>query len=173
MHTVRYKGFTIGVEHPALWVDKGDQIVRDLVDVMTYRNISVDCLRHLLRSRERLITGHYWLPDGRGCFMFLLTEPLTGARIRSRTDLTHFFGRERGVPGSPGYLAAKDSPEYQPAKWLVRLIDGQFCRDIRARYGRSCELFDYDLVMGVAAQILVQRAAIESPVFPAVELARS
>ena len=134
MHTVCYKGFTIAAEHPALWIDKGDQIVRDLVDVMTHRDISLDCLRHLLRSRERLIIGHYWLPDGRGCLMSVLTEPLTGARIRTRNDLTRFFGRDRGLPGLPGYMAAKDSPEYQPAKWLVRLIDGQFCRDIRARF---------------------------------------
>jgi len=70
METVRYKGFTIAAEHPALWIDGGDQIVRDLVDVMTYRKISLDCLRHLIRSRERLITGHYWLPDGRGCTFF-------------------------------------------------------------------------------------------------------
>ena len=164
MHTVCYKGFTIAAEHPALWIDKGDQIVRDLVDVMTHRDISLDCLRHLLRSRERLIIGHYWLPDGRGCLMSVLTEPLAGARIRTRNDLTRFFGRDRGLPGLPGYMAAKDSPEYQPAKWLVRLIDGQFCRDIRARYGRSCELFDYDVVIAVAAQVLVQRAAIETPV---------
>src|SRR5439155_26737186 len=164
MHTVCYKGFTIAAEHPALWIDKGDQIVRDLVDVMTHRDISLDCLRHLLRSRERLIIGHYWLPDGRGFLMSVLTEPLTGARIRTRNDLTRFFGRDRGLPGLPGYMAAKDSPEYQPAKWLVRLIDGQFCRDIRARYGRSCELFDYDVVIAVAAQMLVQRAAIETPV---------
>lgn len=164
MHTVCYKGFTIAAEHPALWIDKGDQIVRDLVDVMTHREISIDCLRHLLRSRERLITGHFWLPDGRGCLMSVLTEPLDGARIRSRGDLTYFFGLERGLPGLPGYMAAKDSPEYQPAKWLVRLIDGQFCRDIRGRYGRSCEMFDYDLVFAVAAQVLVQRAAVEGPV---------
>jgi hypothetical protein len=164
METVRYKGFTIAAEHPALWIDGGDQIVRDLVDVMTHRKITLDCLRHLVRSRERLITGHYWLPDGRGCLVSVLTEPLAGARIRSRADLTRFFGRERGVPGLPGYLAAKDSAEYQPAKWLVRLIDGQYCRDIRVRYGRSCEMFDYDLVIAVAAQILVQRAAIEGPV---------
>jgi len=132
--------------------------------VMTHRNVSLDCLRHLLRSPERLIAGHYSLPDGRGCLMFILTEPLAGARIRSRTDLTRFFGRERGLPGFPGYTAAKDSPEYQPAKWLVRLVDGQFCQEVRARYGRSCELFDYDLVIAIAAQLLVQRSAIESPV---------
>jgi NADPH:quinone reductase-like Zn-dependent oxidoreductase len=48
------------------------------------------------------------------------------------------------------HVAAKDSPEYQPAKWLVRLVDSQFCENVRARYGRSCEFFDYDLVLDVA-----------------------
>lgn len=164
MHTVHYKGFTIAVEHPALWVDKGDSIVRDLIDVMTHRTISLDCLRHLIDSRERLIAGHYELPDGRGCLMFVLTEPLGEAQIRSKDDLTRFFGRSRGMMGLPGFVSAKDSPEYQPAKWLVRLVDSQFCEHVRARYGRSCELFDYDLVIAVAAQVLVQRELREIPV---------
>jgi hypothetical protein len=171
MHTVRYKGFIVAVEHPALWVDKGDQIVRDLVDVMTHRGITHDCLRRLIDSRERLISGHYELPGGRGCLMFVLTEPLDEAQIRSRTDLTGFFGRERGLAGWPGHIAAKDSLEYQPAKWLVRLIDGQFCEQARSRYGRSCELFDYDLVLAVAAQVLVQRALMELPTPAAMEMA--
>jgi hypothetical protein len=173
MHTLRYKGFTVTAEHPALWVDKGDQILCDLVDVMTHRAISLECLRHLLRSRERLITGHYELPGGRGCLMYLLTEQLGEARVRSKTDLTRFFGCERGIPGMSGHVAAKDSPEYQPAKWLVRLVDSQFCENVRARYGRSCEFFDYDLVLEVAAQVLVQRELMELPTPRAVELAGS
>jgi len=173
MHTLRYKGFTVAAEHPALWVDNGDQIVRDLVDVMTHRAISLDCLRHLIGSRERLITGHYELPGHRGCLMFVLTEPLGEARVRSKEDLTRFFGRERGLVGLPGHVAAKDSPEYQPAKWLVRLVDSQFCEHVRARYGRSCELFDYDLVIAVAAQVLVQRELMELPTPLALEMAAS
>jgi hypothetical protein len=176
MQTVRYKGFTIAVEHPAVWVDHGDQIVRDLVDVMTHRETSLDCLRHLIASRERLVTGHYELPaDGlakkRGCLMFVLTEPLGAAQIRSKLDLTRFFGRELGLPGFPGYISGTDSPEYQPAKWLVRLVDGQFCENVRARYARACELFDYDLVIAVARQLLVQREMMELPTPIAVELA--
>jgi hypothetical protein len=173
MHTLRYKGFTVAAEHPALWVDKGDQIVRDLVDIMTHRTISLDCLRHLIDSRERLITGHYELPGGRGCLMFVLTEPLGEAQVRSKEDLTRFFGRVRGLPGLPGYVAAKDSPEYQPAKWLVRLVDSQYCELVRARYGRSCELFDYDLVIAVAAQVLVQRELLDLPAPNSLEMAAS
>ena len=37
------------------------------------------------------------------------------------------------------------------------------CERVRARYGRSCELFDYDLVIDVAKQIMAQREPIESP----------
>jgi hypothetical protein len=165
MHTVCYKGFTIAAEHPALWIDKGDQIVRDLVDVMTHCGITLECLRHLIDSREQLIAGHYEQTDGRGCLMFVLTEPLGEQCIRSRADLTRFFGRERGFPGWPGHVAAKDSAEYQPAKWLVRLVDGQFCEQARTRYGRSCEFFDYDLVIEVVEQVLVQREIAEAPVF--------
>jgi hypothetical protein len=168
MHTVCYKGFTVAADHPALWIDKGDQIVRDLVDVMTHRGITLDCLRHLIDSREQLISGHYEQADGRGCLMFVLTEPLGERCIRSRAHLTQFFGREQGFAGWPGHVSAKDSAEYQPAKWLVRLVDGQFCEQARKRYGRSCEFFDYDLVIDVAEQVLAQREAIEEPVLVAV-----
>src|SRR5262245_31438262 len=171
MHTLRYKGFTVCAEHPALWIDKGDQIVRDLVDVLTHSRVSLDCLRHLLASRERLIAGHYELPGGRGCLMFVLTEPLGQEQVRSKHDLTRFFGRDRGLPGMPGFQSAKHSPEYQPAKWLVRLVDSQYCPELRNRYGRSCELFDYDLVMAVARQVLVQRELMELPEPRAIELA--
>jgi hypothetical protein len=162
MHTLRHKGFTVTAEHPALWVDGGERIVRDLVDVLTHSRVSLDCLRHLLASRDRLISGHYELPGRRGCLMFVLTEPLGEEQVRSKNDLTRFFGHDRGLPGMPGFLSAKESPEYQPAKWLVRLIDSQFCPELRARYGRSCELFDYDLVMAVARQVLVQRELMET-----------
>jgi hypothetical protein len=163
MPVVSHKGFRVAVEHPAVWVDRGQRIVRDLVEVMTNRQITDDCLQHLIASRDRLISGQYELPDDRGCLMFLLTEPLGEAQIRTKYDLTRFFGRERGFPGWPGHIAAKDSPEYLPAKWLVRLIDGQFCEQMRARYGRACELFDYDLVIVVAVQVLRQRRTTASP----------
>ena len=83
MHTVQHKGISIAVEHPALWVDGGDNIVRDLVEVMTNRRITVDCLRHLVGSCNRLISGHYRLPDGRGCLMSVLTESLGRWQIHS------------------------------------------------------------------------------------------
>lgn len=157
MAVVCHKGYRISVEHPAVWVARGERIVRDLVDCFTNRQITDECLQHLIDSRERLVAGHYELPDDRGCLMFVLTERLGEEQIRSKQDLTRFFGRERGFAGWPGHVAAKDSLEYQPAKWLVRLIDGQFCEQMRRRYGRACELFDYDLVIAVAQAILEQR----------------
>jgi hypothetical protein len=168
MPIVCHKGYRVAVEHPAVWVDRGERIVRDLVEVMTNRQITDECLRHLIGGRERLIAGHYELSDDRGCLMFVLTEPLGDAQIRTKHDLTRFFGRPRGFPGWPGHVAAKNSPEYQPAKWLVRLIDGQYCEQLRARYGRSCELFDYDLVIAVAREILTQRRAARVPELVAV-----
>ena len=161
MAIVRHNGFAVAVEHPALWASGGEQIVRDLIDVMSHRRITLHCLRNLIDSRERLVTGQYETPDGGGCLMFLLTEPLGEQQIRCKADLTRFFGCSRGIPGRRGYVAAKDSAEYQPARWLVRLIDGQICDVARSRYGRACELFDYDLVIAVAEQVLSQREAIE------------
>lgn len=163
MQVVSHRGMTVGIEHLAAWIDRGDQIVRDLIDVLTHPAITPHCLRHLIANRSRLTTGHYELPEGHGCLMFVLTEPLGKRQIRSRADLVRFFGRDRGIPGWLGYVPAKDSPEYQPAKWLVRLVDGQFCEQARSRYGRSCEFFDYELVIAVAREVLAQRDALEQP----------
>ena len=56
MPTVCHKGFRIAVEHPAVWVDRGERIVRDVVDCLTNRQITDDCLCHLIDSRDRLIS---------------------------------------------------------------------------------------------------------------------
>ncbi|MDX1944890.1 MAG: hypothetical protein SFU86_05740 [Pirellulaceae bacterium] len=160
MQVVRHLGLTVAVDHPAAWIERGERIVRDLIEVFAHPGISARCLRNLIDQRRRLVGGRYAMPDGRGCLMFLLTEPLLGRQIRGKADLVRFFGREHGRPGHGGYVSAEDSVEYQPAKWLVRLVDGQFCEEIRARYGRACELFDYDLVLKVARQVLAQREIV-------------
>jgi hypothetical protein len=164
MQSVRYKGITVAVPHPAVWIDRGEQIVRDLVDVFTHRDVSLQCLRHLIANRHRLISGVYQTRRNRGCLMFILTEPLESRQVRTKAELTRFFGQTRGRAGMASFVAAKDSPEYQPAKWLVRLVDAQYCEHVRARYGRACEFFDYDLVLAVARQVLAQREAIECSV---------
>ncbi len=160
MHCVRHRGLAIALDHPALWIDKGEQIVRDVVDVLTHPEISLACLRHLVAHRERLIGGMFQTPDGRGCLVQILTEPLSPPRrVRSKRDLVRIFGRPHGRPGTLAYVAPQDSPEYQPVKWLVRLVDGQICPAVRLRYGRSAEFFDYGLVVEVARQVLNQREA--------------
>ena len=157
MICVRHRGVVIAVEHPAVWIDKGPQIVRDLIDVFIHPTISPGCLRHLLAQRQRLVRGVYHRDDGRGCLMHILTEPLAPRRqVRSKQDLVRTFGRPHGSPGAIGYVAPQDSPEYQPAKWLVRLVDRQISPRVRMRYGRSAEFFDYDLVLEVAQQVLDQ-----------------
>lgn len=161
MHAVCQQGFAIHVEHPAVWIDKGQRIVCDLIDIFAHPDITPRCLRHLIANRGRLVRGSYEQHSGRGCLMNVLTEPLGKRRIRSKRDLIQFFGRQRGIFGWFGYVAAKDSPEYQSAKWIVRLVDGQYCNQVRARYGRSCELFDYDLVIAIAQQVLAQREMVE------------
>jgi hypothetical protein len=65
---------------------------------------------------------------------FLLSEMLPEAyRITSRSALTRFFV---GAPGS----CACESAEYQPARWLVRLIDGQMRDRVAERYPGVAEL---------------------------------
>ncbi|MCI0362104.1 MAG: hypothetical protein L0211_26785, partial [Planctomycetaceae bacterium] len=114
-----------------------------------------------LAERDRLIGGRYQAGDGRGCMFHVLTEPLGRGRvISSKAELARTFGRSQGRPWSFGYVAPEHSAEYQPAKWLVRLVDGQICPEVRRRYGRSAELFDYELVMAVAAQVLEHREAM-------------
>jgi hypothetical protein len=162
MLTVRHRGLAATVDHPAAWIDRGQQIVRDLVDVFSREAITLDCLRHLLAERDRLIGGRYSAGDGRGCMFHVLTEPLGKGRVvSSKADLARLFGRTSGKPWSFGYVAPEHSAEYQPAKWLVRLVDGQICPEVRRRYGRAAEMFDYELVMVVAEQVLVQREAVE------------
>ncbi len=162
MHCVHHRGLVIALDHPALWFDKGEQIVRDLVDVLTHPDISLACLRHLIANHRRLVGGAFRTADGRGCLIHLLTERLMPAlQVRSKRDLIAMFGRAHGKPGTPSYIAPQDSPEYQPVKWLVRLVDGQICRTVRARYGRAAQFFDHDLLLSVVRQVLDQRAAVE------------
>jgi hypothetical protein len=166
MLAVRHRGFTVAADHPAVWIERGEQIVRDLIDVLTHPEITLASLRHLLDHRERLTTGVFHSPDGRGCLVHLLTEPLSPDKhVRNKRDLARLFGRPHGRPGTLGYIAPADSSEYQPVKWIVRLIDKQICRPARLRYGRSAEFFDYRLVLIVAEQVLEQREIVESARF--------
>ncbi|HEY7091003.1 MAG TPA: hypothetical protein VH518_23100 [Tepidisphaeraceae bacterium] len=108
-------------------------------------------LIHVRASRSRLIRGHY-RRDGKGCLFNLLSEVLPAdQQIISRETLTRFF---TGVSGE----GARDLPEYQPARWLVRLVDGQNCE---GRYG-SYTLLDWDVVMKVMDVVIAERTVAET-----------
>lgn len=118
------------------------------------------CLEHLKTNRHRLTRGCY--TDGqRGCLMFLLSERLPAEqRIDSRTSLTKFFTGRSGYP-------ACEEPQYQPARWLVRLIDGEFCE----RYENARHL-DWDLVFEVLEQVILARQKLLATHMAGVDLRR-
>ena len=91
------------------------RIISDLRFV--FSKFPTECLLHLSENFHRLVSGVYRDEQGRGCLFFLLSE-LLAAPIDSREALTRYF---TGGSGDP----YKDFPVYQPAKWLVRIIDGE------------------------------------------------
>jgi hypothetical protein len=122
-----------------------DQLIRDLEFVFSC--FPVESLLHLRANRHRLTRGAYSLPGGLACFFYLLTEVLPSAeRIASKRTLTLYFG------GDP------ESPQYQPARWLVRLWDRQICERMCQRYGESPELTE-ELLMSVLEDVIAQREA--------------
>jgi hypothetical protein len=87
--------------------------------------------------------------------MYLLTELLPpDRRIDSKAALTRYFGRKGS---SPDYVLA-DDPFYQPAKWIVRLWDGQICEGLRERYG-DCDHLSVELIMTVLDKVIAERQA--------------
>jgi hypothetical protein len=106
-------------------------------------------LRHVRDNRHRLIRDSY-SRDGNGCLMHLLSETLPPEqRINSREDLTRFFTGGTG----PGW---RELPEYQPARWLVRLIDGQRC----IRYRGFTDLSWNDVIQCLE-EVIAHREALE------------
>jgi len=127
-------------------------VIRDLQYV--FAQFPLASLLHLRASRHRLVRSHYHTTSG-GCLMYLLSEPLpVSQRIDSKEALTRFFARRDKVAN---YILAED-PHYQPAKWLVRLWDGQICADVRARYG-DCRYLSEELVMQVLDEAIAERRA--------------
>lgn len=125
------------------------QLIDDLRTV--FHAVPGESLEHLRRNRHRLVRGTYRTDDGRGCIMYLLTETLPRRwRIDSKKALTRFFGQ-----GDP------DSPQYQPAKWIVRLWDRQICSEIHQRYGPDPDL-DVETVMRVLDEVIAERIARDS-----------
>jgi len=120
------------------------QVIDDLRFALGF--FPLKSLMHVRANRHRLIRGHY-RRDGKGCLFSLLSEPLPAdQQIFTRETLTRFF---TGISGEQ----ARDLPEYQPARWLVRLVDGQDCQ---GRYG-SYTMLDWDVVLKVLDEQISQR----------------
>lgn len=123
------------------------QLVNDLRTV--FYSVPVTCLRHLRDNQHRLTRFAYTAEGGKGCIMYLLTELLPPSeQINSRPRLVRFFG------GDP------DAPEYQPARWIVRLWDEQVCENVRERYGANPKL-TVETIAAVLDAVIAERTAAE------------
>jgi hypothetical protein len=110
-----------------------------------------EALLHVRANRHRLIRGAY-RRAGRGCLFSLLSEVLPAdQQITTREDLTRFF------TGSTGENV-RELPQYQPARWLVRLVDGQDCL---GRYDEY-RVLDWDDLMDMLDELIAERRQVET-----------
>ena len=124
------------------------QLINDLRTV--FYSFPLESLQHLRANRHRLVRRTYRTEDGRGCVMYLLSERLPQEqRIDSKGALMRYFSN-----GDP------DAPEYQPAKWIVRLWDRDICSQVQERYGPKPEL-DVETLMRVLDEVIAERSAAE------------
>lgn len=131
---------------------KLERVRADLVHCWGY--FPLDCLEHLRSNRHRLIRGSY-SRRGHGCMFYLLSERLPAElRIDSKQALTQFFTGQSGYP-------ACELPEYQPARWLVRLIDRQICAHVQARYGDD-PVLEWETVLAFLDEYIAERESIEA-----------
>jgi hypothetical protein len=106
-------------------------------------------LLHLRENSHRLIRGKFRVED-RGCLFNLLSEVLAPAeRIASPAALTRHFTGRSGFP-------ACEEPQYQPARWLVRLIDGL----TTPRYG-DINFLPWHFVLKCLDAVIAERLAAE------------
>jgi hypothetical protein len=127
-----------------------ERIESDLRHVLA--NFPTHCLEHVLANRHRLIRNAYFDGNGGGCLFGLLSELLPADRqIRTKKDLTRFF------TGSSGPVAA-ELPQYQPARWLVRGIDG--CEEAKSRYGDDVSRLDYAFILDCLDRELARREGV-------------
>jgi hypothetical protein len=121
------------------------QLVADLHHV--FRCFPLSALRHVRDNRHRLIRGVY--TDGRnGCLFFLLSETLVATqRIASKSSLMLYFaGRPSG---------ADHDEVYQPAKWIVRWVDGEKV----TRYDGA--EFNWEIALRCLDEQIAERTAAE------------
>jgi len=128
------------------------QLHSDLQQV--FAAFPLNCLRHLRENHRRLVRRTYHTEGGHGCIMYLLSEPLEAAeRIDSKLALMRYFG----PAGGPQHETA-DAPEYQPARWIVRLWDDQDCG---RRYG-MCRHLSKAMLLEVLDEVIARREQLES-----------
>jgi hypothetical protein len=126
------------------------RLVRDDL-LFVFNRFDLTCLRFVRDNRRLLIRKQYYGPHGKGCLLGLLSSTLPAdQRIGSREDLTRFF-----TGGTSD--EHRELPDYQPARWVVRLIDGEKV----ARYG-GLDHVDWDFVLSCLDQAIAAREAIES-----------
>ncbi|MCA9051157.1 MAG: hypothetical protein KDA89_20615 [Planctomycetaceae bacterium] len=118
-----------------------------------FHSFPLSCLYHLRANSHRLVRGTYRDAKGRGCIMYLLSETLPAVnRIDSKPALVSYFAEGKG----------DESPEYQPAKWIVRLWDNSICRSVLERYGPNPRLETEEL-LNVLDQVIAEREVINRP----------
>jgi hypothetical protein len=97
-------------------------VARQKMDLwFVFSRVSFEALLHLYSNFDRLATGAYQSPGGKGCLFYLLSEVYPPEqRIFSKQSLIRQW---TGVAADQCY-----APEYQPAKYLVRAFDGHRTR---------------------------------------------
>lgn len=102
------------------------QIIEDAL--YCFSKFDLRCVQHLRSNTHRLIRHSYNDDQGNGCIFGLLTETLpVRQQIRDRSTLTSWFTGGSG----PMY---RELPEYQAARYLVRVWDGDRDPGTEARY---------------------------------------
>lgn len=124
-----------------------------------FRSFPLTCLYHLWANSHRLIRGAYIDQHGNGCIMYLLSESLpVSRRIFSKQSLLAHFSHDNN----------DEAPEYQPAKWIVRLWDASDSPQIQARYGPNAKL-EAEEVLNVLVEMIEEREGTEVQPLNAVE----
>jgi hypothetical protein len=105
-------------------------------------------IEHLLANRDHLVRNTYNDGQGGRCLFGWLSAKHTDP-IDCREALTRYF------TGASGYPACEE-PVYQAPRWLVRLIDGDICDRVRARYPGITSL-PWEVVIECAEEHLEKR----------------
>ncbi len=118
------------------------QIIGDAL--YCFSKFDPSCVRHLRDNAHRLVRGSYADGRGRGCIFGILSELLpAGERIHDRESLTTYFTGGHG----PLY---RERECYQPARYLVRVWDGDRDPGTVLRYDNWSGTFTADQVRDLA-----------------------